>query len=786
MRALLASLAILVICGSASAGKEPGTEPAHGMRVPCALTAVGHDWDFSAGDQGFAVTECSDGGLTAWEWGPTSYVPGAPSRVWATRLSGGYLDNSGGRLRSPGFVVDAANRLLEIHHYFDTEPEYDGCNVRIVAAGITTVIEPLGGYSVTEISPSALYHAFCVDGEPGWTGHDATWRIDCFDLSPFFGQAVRVELAFGADASTTAAGWYVSRIRTGTDAPPSRACCDLRTGECQVIAEAPCREGGREWHPEWPACAPNPCPQPIPSGLLRLGNYFNPEPWHNWVSGMPGSPIEVEVHPADVPGTIQSVDFFWSRDLGATWELFGSDTDGSEPYLDTYAPGVQPAGDGWSAVAVTPLPIPEPVLKFKTLVHTTAGEFVLTGEREVDPAPPSLGRTSIDDWVTTDKDTMGVYTDPNGCEVSRLVIYRLFGGDVVTKGVPGINQHVVSEYHCAPTAAAQCLKYFEENHGDTEVTGGLDDSGLVGALGAAMRTNLVDGTHVSDWSGGLASWIANHGNGYTVRLQTAYNAAGLPTWTRTHWTTIRNELERCQDVMLGLFWQGGGGHAVTLDAISNYPLGNGRTLLAFKDPYTGLTSTGELATDTGHMYNISGAGGGGGGYVAATMIVCPAESTAAGREMGTRVYDGDPPGSPPYYTPVPLPETGIWFIHEVIVNNLGHAATISRLVVRAAPGAAPLPGAPAPLALGPARPNPFAGSTEITFSLPKAAAVRLVVFDVAGRAVRTLVDGETGAGIHRTAWNGTDDRGRPVPAGTYYARIRTAGLERTLPITLLR
>ncbi|MDX1547567.1 MAG: FlgD immunoglobulin-like domain containing protein [Rhodothermales bacterium] len=74
-------------------------------------------------------------------------------------------------------------------------------------------------------------------------------------------------------------------------------------------------------------------------------------------------------------------------------------------------------------------------------------------------------------------------------------------------------------------------------------------------------------------------------------------------------------------------------------------------------------------------------------------------------------------------------------------------------------------------------PNPFNPVTQITYTLPHPdAAVRLEVFDVAGRRVRVLFDGSQPAGTHQVTWDGTDAAGRPVPSGVYLSRLRAGRL----------
>ena len=70
-------------------------------------------------------------------------------------------------------------------------------------------------------------------------------------------------------------------------------------------------------------------------------------------------------------------------------------------------------------------------------------------------------------------------------------------------------------------------------------------------------------------------------------------------------------------------------------------------------------------------------------------------------------------------------------------------------------------------------PNPFNPGTVIAFSLAVAGPVRLDVFDLDGRRVARLHDGELEAGDHEIPWRGRDDSGRQVPSGTYLYRLES-------------
>ncbi len=70
-------------------------------------------------------------------------------------------------------------------------------------------------------------------------------------------------------------------------------------------------------------------------------------------------------------------------------------------------------------------------------------------------------------------------------------------------------------------------------------------------------------------------------------------------------------------------------------------------------------------------------------------------------------------------------------------------------------------------------PNPFNPTTTIGFDLPQAGRVRLTVFDMSGRIIRTLVDGELSAGRHEAVWDSQDDGGRAVASGMYIVIMET-------------
>lgn len=189
----------------------------------CDFLDVCYDWDFAQGDWGFTPIEC-DAGAMDWQFGTTTWVPGAPGTVWGTVLNGNYTAGSASSLLSPPFEVVAGQcDYMEIRHYFhaeqytETSTIYDGGNVTV--NGI--VIPPAEGYDgVAGTAP------FCVAGEEVYAGKSSngpsrTWESrSCFDLTSFAGETIQVSFDFGSDGSVQYPGWYLAYVKIGTTQEP--------------------------------------------------------------------------------------------------------------------------------------------------------------------------------------------------------------------------------------------------------------------------------------------------------------------------------------------------------------------------------------------------------------------------------------------------------------------------------------------------------------------------------------------------------------------------------------
>ncbi len=94
---------------------------------------------------------------------------------------------------------------------------------------------------------------------------------------------------------------------------------------------------------------------------------------------------------------------------------------------------------------------------------------------------------------------------------------------------------------------------------------------------------------------------------------------------------------------------------------------------------------------------------------------------------------------------------------------------------------------PSRTALLAAYPNPFNPQTTVSFVLSRRSAVKLQVFDVAGRLVRVLLnDVIVDAGRRDVVWQGRDESGRTVASGTYFYRLQSGDHVETKRMTLVK
>jgi len=80
---------------------------------------------------------------------------------------------------------------------------------------------------------------------------------------------------------------------------------------------------------------------------------------------------------------------------------------------------------------------------------------------------------------------------------------------------------------------------------------------------------------------------------------------------------------------------------------------------------------------------------------------------------------------------------------------------------------------PTRFSLSPNQPNPFKSLTTIRYALPAESRVSLLIYDVSGALVKTLVNQYENAGYYSSKWDGTDNDNRRVASGIYFYELKT-------------
>jgi hypothetical protein len=94
--------------------------------------------------------------------------------------------------------------------------------------------------------------------------------------------------------------------------------------------------------------------------------------------------------------------------------------------------------------------------------------------------------------------------------------------------------------------------------------------------------------------------------------------------------------------------------------------------------------------------------------------------------------------------------------------------------------------APEEYNLSDAYPNPFNPTTTLSFSIPTEGVVSLNIYDMTGRLVSTLVDGNLEQGYHSIIWNGMDSNGHAVSSGMYIYSLKGEGVSITKKMVMMK
>jgi hypothetical protein len=83
-------------------------------------------------------------------------------------------------------------------------------------------------------------------------------------------------------------------------------------------------------------------------------------------------------------------------------------------------------------------------------------------------------------------------------------------------------------------------------------------------------------------------------------------------------------------------------------------------------------------------------------------------------------------------------------------------------------------------------PNPFNPVTTLRYDLPKNSLVTIIIYDMMGREVKTLINQTQDAGYRSVIWDATNDYGKPVSAGIYLYQIQAGEYISTKKMVLLK
>jgi len=83
-------------------------------------------------------------------------------------------------------------------------------------------------------------------------------------------------------------------------------------------------------------------------------------------------------------------------------------------------------------------------------------------------------------------------------------------------------------------------------------------------------------------------------------------------------------------------------------------------------------------------------------------------------------------------------------------------------------------------------PNPFNPSTTLSYGIPEAATVSLVIYDLRGKTIKTLVSGSQTTGWYHYSWHGQNQNGEQVCTGLYFARLQANDFSQVIELVYLR
>ena len=119
---------------------------------------------------------------------------------------------------------------------------------------------------------------------------------------------------------------------------------------------------------------------------------------------------------------------------------------------------------------------------------------------------------------------------------------------------------------------------------------------------------------------------------------------------------------------------------------------------------------------------------------------------------------------------------GFTFTENMVVGDGFNTFDLSRIIKPA----------PEEYSLNDAYPNPFNPTTELSFRIKDAGHISLNIYDMTGRLINTLVDGNLEHGYHSVIWNGMDSNGHAVSSGMYIYALQGEGISISKKMVLMK
>lgn len=348
-------------------------------------------------------------------------------------------------------------------------------------------------------------------------------------------------------------------------------------------------------------------------------------------------------------------------------------------------------------------------------------------------------------------------------------------------GMPDFDQFQDAwQSYCGPVAVANCLWWFGA------VPQGWTPPQLIDTLAKYFHTDPQVGTWVDSMQIGLNQYFKNYG--YSLEES---------TFAMPDFYEMEDSLKKCQDIILllgfwyydGINWYREGGHYITMAGVYSESL-----KVAFSDPARDNAESGgsgrvlppHQSHPADHLLHNDPA------YVSHDMYDCiinpqnpspgsnkweiagyyqPALSQFSGINIPEKFI--------PYTKPAPKDAVVEW--HTEVEFAVMICPKPSAVEEEEESGSAP-----PDFELYQNHPNPFNSGTVIKFNLFKPSFVTLVVYNILGQKVRTLVTGYLGGGERSVSWDGEDEKGKDLASGIYFYQLNASGVSQTKRLVLLK